>query len=518
MTSRSLTARGVESYYADLHADRHAVRVCQGLSCQLAGSPELQARVGRERSCRSVYCLGYCDRSPALLTPDGEAVVGPRAQAWPHSAAGGAASDLRSDVRCVSRAPVVTARIARGDHSALTAAQRAGVYEALAQALAGVPATVLQALEESGEQGRGGAGFPTGRKWRMCAQAAGTPKYVVANGDEGDPGSFIDRVLLESDPHAVLEGLALCAFAVGASEGIIYIRSEYPLAQLRMQQAIVEAHAAGLLGGSVLGFPFAFDVRLVGGHGSYVCGEETALLNAIEGRRGEVRVRPPYPVECGLSGQPTVVNNIETLVNIPWILRHGAGAYRTLGTATSPGTKVFCLNHGFARPGIVEAEFGLTLRELIEHHGGGARSGERLSAVALGGPMGSVLTPERWDISLDYATLARQHIRLGHAGLVAIPESADPAALLAHWLQFMAEESCGKCVPCREGSRRALEMARRLPGLALGEASRLAGDLMTLLSAVEATSLCGFGQGIPAPARTLAALSLARIGERSRGT
>jgi NADH-quinone oxidoreductase subunit F len=269
------------------------------------------------------------------------------------------------------REAIVTARIGKGDFADLERARSVGIYQALAKALGQTPAAVLATVEESGEQGRGGAGFPTGRKWRLAAESAGTMRYVIANGDEGDPGSFIDRLLLEHDPHAILEGMALCAWAIGASAGVVYIRSEYPAAQSRMRAAIEQARAAGLLGTGICGSSFDFDVQVVTGHGSYVCGEETALLNAIEGRRGEVRVRPPYPAAQGLYGQPTVVNNIETLVNIPWIIERGPAAFRRLGTADSPGTKAFCFNQGFARPGIVEAEFGLSLRELVETYGGG---------------------------------------------------------------------------------------------------------------------------------------------------
>ena len=515
MSERSAQARGVASFYADLSGDPNEVRICRGLSCELAGAAELEARLGQERACRGVYCLGYCDRSPALLAPDGTPRVAARAVSW--SGAGATDdSELRVDVRSVARVPVVTARIGAGDHSSLSRAQGAGVYTALATALAAAPATVLAAVEQSGEQGRGGAGFPTGRKWRLCANARGERRYVVANGDEGDPGSFIDRVLLEDDPHAVLEGLLLCAYAVDAREAVVYIRGEYPRAQSRMQQAIIEAREAGLLGASVLGYPFSCDVRVVSGHGSYVCGEETALLNAIEGRRGEVRVRPPYPAEQGLHGQPTVVNNIETLVNIPWIVRHGADAYRRLGTADSPGTKAFCLNHGFARPGIVEAEFGLTLHDLIERHGGGARAGQPIAAVALGGPMGSVLAPAAWDIALDHPVLAPHGVQLGHGGLVAIPQGSDLVGLIGHWLRFMADESCGKCVPCRDGSRRALRWARQLSEGSAHEACSRADELRELLTTIEATSLCGFGQGIPAP--VMALLSLAGFDGNTPGT
>jgi NADH:ubiquinone oxidoreductase subunit F (NADH-binding) len=504
MPDRTAQARGVESFYTDLSADPRQVRVCRGLSCELAGAGALRERLASEYPCRDVYCLGYCDRSPALLTPDGGARVGTRGTAPPFAAPSPAAK-LRVDIRCVSHVPVITARIVNGSHAPISRAQSGGVYEVLGQALQNPPQVILDVVERSGQQGRGGAGFPTGRKWRLCAEAHGARRYVVANGDEGDPGSFIDRVLLEDDPHAVIEGLILCAYAVGAHEGVVYIRSEYPQARQCMQQAIIEAREAGILGAAVLGSPFAFDLRVVSGHGSYVCGEETALLNAIEGRRGEVRVRPPYPAQSGLYAQPTVVNNIETLVNIPWILRHGAAAFRQLGTAASPGTKAYCLNHGFARPGIVEAEFGLTLRELIAQHGGGGAAGAELAAVVLGGPMGSVVPPADWDVVLDFPALAAKGIQLGHGGLVAIPRGTDLCAVLVHWLQFMADESCGKCVPCRDGSRRALGMARDI-GAGRAPAAE-AEELSGLLDVIEATSLCGFGQGIPPAVKSLLAIA-----------
>lgn len=495
--------RAIESFFADVGRSPDTVRVCRGLSCALNGGSEVAARAAASGATEHVYCVGYCDRAPALLLPDDTVLCGDVALAWPD---GPRASGRAVDIRAVSRRAPVTERITRGSHADLNRARAAGVYEALVRALGGTAEAVLDAIEASGAQGRGGAGFPVGRKLRACATAPGPRRYVVANGDEGDPGSFVDRVLLEDDPHAVLEGLALCAFATAAREGVIFIRGEYPLARARMEQAIIEARAAGLLGVAILGTSFSFEVRVVGGLGSYVCGEETALLNAIEGRRGEVRVRPPYPVTSGLNGCPTAVNNIETLVNIAWIVREGAAAYRTLGTSGSPGTKAFCLNRGFARPGIVEAEFGLTLGELIEAHAGGARDGTALAAVAMGGPMGSIVTHAHWDIALAYDSLREHGLRLGHGGLVAIGETAALRDVLLNWVQFMADESCGKCVPCSRGSREALSLVRRW--LEAPRADELLDELQNLMKAVEAGSLCGFGQGIAEPVRALARLAL----------
>ena len=313
-------------------------------------------------------------------------------------------------------------------------------------------------MKHSGEQGRGGAGFPTGRKWRLAAEAAGNGRYVIANGDEGDPGSFIDRILLEHDPHAILEGMALCAWAIGAGEGVVYIRSEYPAAQSRMQAAISAARAAGLLGPGICGSSFSFEVRVVSGHGSYVCGEETALLNAIEGRRGEVRVRPPYPAVQGLYGQPTVVNNIETLVNIPWIVDRGAEAFRKLGyRRLRRAPRPFASIRALPGPASSKPNSACHSANWSETHGGGGRDGVPLAGIALGGPMGSILLPDELDVRMDYRDLAERGIHSGHGGLVALPAGTDWRQLMMHWLEFMVAESCGKCVPCRLGSAQGAE-------------------------------------------------------------
>jgi len=476
--------RARDSFFADHGADPAALRVCRGLSCRIAGG-SAGAPLRAERGARPIYCAGFCDRSPVALRPDGAAL----------GLAGNAPVQLAPlpAVRSLGRTPIVSERVARGEHHALARARDAGVWSALARAVRGEPETVLRALEASGERGRGGGAFPTGTKWRLAAQARGPERFAIANGDEGDPGSFVDRVLLEADPHAVLEGLALCGFAIGARHGIVYVRSEYPRAAQRVGGALAEARAAGLLGRAILGSDFDFDVEVALGQGSYVCGEETALLEALEGRRGEVRLRPPYPTDRGLFGAPTVVNNVETLVNAAWIVRHGPAEYRALGTRGSRGTKALSLNAGFARAGLVEVEFGASLAQVIH----GASDGRPPAAVALGGPMGSVLRPEQWDVPICYEALGERGIALGHGGLVALPEGTDFAAVARDWLAFMADESCGKCTPCRVGSRKAAELARR------GERR----ELVELLHVVAQTSLCPFGQSIPGPVRTLLELA-----------
>jgi NADH:ubiquinone oxidoreductase subunit F (NADH-binding) len=481
--------RGAVSYYADLHAERAELCVCRGTSCALAGADGLADGLSRLTACRTVYCVGYCDRSPALLAGDRVVLTGSAAGAEEvlREARAGGADPPPPDVRCLAPERIVTRRLGRGGLARLDRARADGAYSALERALAGPPEAVLAAVVASGERGRGGAGFSTGRKWRAAAGAPG-PRYVVANGDEGDPGSFVDRVLMEEDPHGVIEGAALCAYAVGAAEGIVFVRSEYPRAIATMERAIREARAAGLLGSSILGSGFRFDLVVFPGMGSYVCGEETALLAAIEGFRAEARPRPPYPVESGLYGRPTVVNNVETLVNVPWIVANGPDAYRALGTEASPGTKALSLNAGFARPGIVEVELGTPLSAVLEEAGGA----DDLVAVLMGGPMGSVVRPRDWDVPLCHEAMAERGVELGHGGIVALPRDADLRALLLHWLTFMAEESCGRCVPCRIGSRRLLEIAR-----AGGPGARASLD--RLLDVVSQGSLCAFGQRIPVP-------------------
>jgi NADH-quinone oxidoreductase subunit F len=497
--------RGSQSFFADTKQSAAALTMCTGLSCALAGSEKFVAISKTDAHVRDARCLGYCDRSPVMLSADGRIICGQdNIKSALHAGLSKhlvVESTVLPRIRCAAREAIVTKRVATGDFAKISRAIAAGVYGALILALEKRPIDILNEVEKSEEQGRGGAGFSTGRKWRMCAEANGQTKYVIANGDEGDPGSFIDRVLLENDPHTIIEGLVLCGYAVGATGGFIYIRSEYPEAYRRVVDAVRDAEREGFLGTSICDSEFSFRIKVVSGRGSYVCGEETALLNAIEGRRGEVRFRPPYPTDSGLHGCPTVVNNVETLANIPWILHHGSRAFRDLGTRSSPGTKAFCFNAGFAQPGIVEVEFGMSLAEVVDLGGGLADRSGQLAGIALGGPMGSILTCDELEVPVDYNELNDRGIRLGHGGVVAISSEHNARDMLVHWLTFMVEESCGKCAPCAFGSQEALRLAQIIHA---DDATELhVNNLLRLLNTIRSTSLCGFGQNLPGPLLTL---------------
>lgn len=475
------TLRGAGSFYADnkwRNEENAIVQVCDGTSCRLGGGKLIEAilrRYGHEY--QKVYCLGFCDRSPVSMVPYD--------QMREHTP---------TSIRNLAPKPIVTQRILNGSVREIEKAIDAGVYQGLIRAFKKPPMNLIGEVEKSGERGRGGAGFPTGKKWRTAAESESEQKYVIANGDEGDPGSFLDRVLMEQDPHTIIEGMTLCGYAIGATEGIVYIRSEYPRAVEVMHEAIAEAQREGYLGENICGSGFSFDVRVFIGKGSYVCGEETALIASLEGLRGEVQLRPPYPAQVGLHGKPTIVNNVETLSNIPLIALNGGDEYSTYGTHSTSGTKALCLNHGFENPGLVEVEFGITFREVIEEIGGGGRGGEPLAAVLVGGPMGTLLQPKDWDFPICYEVLKRQGIELGHGGFVAVPEGANFRDLLIHLTEFMIRESCGKCVPCRLGSQAFLKVV---------EENRPISELEEMLDAIEAGSLCAFGQFVPGPLRSL---------------
>ncbi len=375
-----------------------------------------------------------------------------------------------------------------------------GGYEALASCLASQTAEeVIAMITESGLRGRGGAGFPTGRKWSL-ALAQEAPKYVICNGDEGDPGAFMDRLVLEADPHRVVEGLAIAAWAIGAAEGFFYIRAEYPQAVRHIRQALESAEAAGLLGEGILGSDFSLSFEVREGAGAFVCGEETALIASLEGKRGMPRLRPPYPVEQGFRGRPTSINNVETLACVPWIVRHGAAAFAAYGTETSKGTKVFALAGKIRHGGLIEVPMGATIREIVEERGGGIKDGRQLKAVQLGGPSGGCIPASLADTAVDYEALARTGAIMGSGGLVVLDERDCMVDISRFFLTFTCQESCGKCTFCRVGTQRMLEILERMSeGRARHDDLK---KLEELADRVKRTSLCGLGQTAPNPVVT----------------
>jgi NADH-quinone oxidoreductase subunit F len=359
------------------------------------------------------------------------------------------------------------------------------------------PEQLIATIEKSGLRGRGGAGFPTGQKWRVVRQQPGDVKYVICNGDEGDPGAFMDRMILESFPYRVLEGLALAAVAVGAHEGIFYIRHEYPLAVRRVRAAIAEMEKRGWLGARLLGADFPLRLSVVEGAGAFVCGEETALISSVEGRRGLPRLRPPFPAESGLWGKPTLINNVETLALAPWIVRHGAEKFAAFGTAKSKGTKVFALAGKIRRGGLIEVPMGTTLRDIVEKIGGGAAEGRRIKAVQIGGPSGGCVPASLMDTPVDYESLRDIGAIMGSGGMVVMDDSSCMVDIARYFLQFTQDQSCGKCTFCRVGTKRMLEI---LDKLCAGNAQRAhLEELERLAKQVSAGSLCGLGKTAPNP-------------------
>ena len=373
-----------------------------------------------------------------------------------------------------------------------------GGYDALAKSLFEIqPSAVIEEIKKSGLRGRGGAGFPTGIKWEACKNQKSDRKYVICNADEGDPGAFMDRSILEGDPHSVLEAMAICGYAVGAQNGIIYIRAEYPLAVKRLETAIKQAEQLGLLGDVILGSGFSFKIKLSLGAGAFVCGEETSLMNSVEGGRGEPRIKPPFPAENGLKGCPTNINNVETFANIPPIITKGSIWFRKIGTEKSPGTKVFALAGKINNVGLVEVPMGIPLRVIIEDIGGGIRDNKEFKAVQIGGPSGGCLPKSMLDTLVDYESLAEIGCPMGSGGMIVMDEDSCMVDMAKYFLEFTAEESCGKCTPCRVGNRRLLEILERMTdGNAEAEDIQL---LSSLGHVIKDTALCGLGQGSPNP-------------------
>ncbi|OAT81667.1 NADH-quinone oxidoreductase subunit NuoF [Desulfotomaculum copahuensis] len=371
-------------------------------------------------------------------------------------------------------------------------------YLALTKALFEMtPEQVIEEVKTSGLRGRGGAGFPTGMKWSFVRAAEGDKKYVVCNADEGDPGAFMDRSVLEGDPHAVLEGMMVCGYAVGADEGYIYVRAEYPLAIQRLKIAIAQAEECGILGENIFNSGFNFRVKIKAGAGAFVCGEETALLTSIEGNRGMPRVRPPFPAQKGLWGKPTNLNNVETYANVPQIIRNGGAWYASMGTEKSKGTKIFALTGKVNNTGLVEVPMGITMRSIIFDVGGGIQGGKKFKAVQIGGPSGGCLPDEQLDLPVDYDSLTAAGAIMGSGGLVVMDETTCMVDVARFFLNFTQAESCGKCTPCREGTKRMLEILTRICE-GKGEMEDI-DTLERLARVVKNTALCGLGQTCPNP-------------------
>ncbi|GAB2920910.1 NAD(P)H-dependent oxidoreductase subunit E [Streptomyces heilongjiangensis] len=487
---------GPASYYADLaapHGERH-VRVCTATACFAAAGGEHLSQVeralgvaadtaapGGDVSLQAVRCVGYCYAGPAALDGDTPCT--------------GTSLPAQLTGREPPRAPEIPVADATGDPVLLGGVLSGDpAWQVWARTVSsGSADEVHREVAVSGLRGRGGAGFRVAAKWEAAGRAPGT--VVVANGDEGDPGSYADRLLMEADPGRVLEGLALACFACGARQGVVLVRSEYPAALARMRAALREAYADGHLGVRVHGTAVSLDIGVVEGAGSYVAGEETALLAGLEGGRGCARPRPPYPTERGLWNAPTVVNNVETLAALPWIVRHGGRAYARRGTSEETGTKLVCLSERFARPGCLEVELGTPVRRIVTELGGGLKDGAELAALQVGGPLGGFLAADALDVPLSEAALSARGCALGHAGLVAFDERPAPEEVLRHVWEFAAAESCGACSPCRVGSRRGLAWASAgaSPGGEWERLSRLLGE----------ASLCAFGRRIPPAVHSL---------------
>ena len=362
------------------------------------------------------------------------------------------------------------------------------------------PEQVIEQIKISGLSGRGGAGFPTWFKWQAARDAEGEPKYVICNADEGDPGAFMDRALLEGDPHAVLEGMMIGAYAIGASYGIIYVRAEYPLAIIRLEKAIEQMRVGGMLGDNIFGTGFCFDIRIKAGAGAFVCGEETALIASLEGERGMPRLKPPFPAQSGYNKKPSNINNVETYANVPWIIRHGGEAFAAMGTENSKGTKVFALAGKIAKGGLVEIQMGKTIRDVVFGAGGGIAGGKAFKAVQMGGPSGGCIPEELADTMIDYRSLAATGAIMGSGGMVVMDEDTCMVDMARFFLDFTCKESCGKCTHCRVGNRRMLEILERI---CAGEGRQ--GDielLSDLAMQIKAGSLCALGQTAPNPVLT----------------
>lgn len=496
-------AFGVATFYSmlSLSPRKNVLRVCDGPVCWLKRAAETQhalesiAHTDSDLTVERSSCLGLCDRAPAVLvnseqvgpvTPsDAEKVC----QGWQ-----GVPADYSKPRPGELR--VMMANAGKVDPDSIDSALEHGVYCGLNQALAQTPETVLSEVEASGLTGRGGAGFPVGRKWRFVYQAACSPKYILCNADESEPLIFKDRVLIDTNPHQMLEGMAIAGYACGASEGYIYIRGEYVRQAERLERAIRQSEEKGFLGDNIQGSGFSFHVHVHLGAGAYICGEETALIESLEGKRGEPRLRPPYPPSYGYMGYPSLVNNVESFSAVPAILCNGAAWYKGLSTYPTAGTKLYMILGHIQKPGLFEAPFGITLRQAIEEFGGGMLPGSSYKFALTGGAAGTIVPPSLLDLPMDYAS-GQKGVGLGAGAFLICDQSVSVVAFLREELRFFAVESCGKCTPCRVGTWRSFEILSRMVE-GKGQPGDVA-ELQALSDVMLNASFCGLGQSVPIP-------------------
>lgn len=519
-------AWGVATFYALLATTprpRRVLHVCDDIACRHRGARQVMEALERTsgpahpRALASDAvaigdddaiwlhspCLGLCDHAPAVL----RTVAGPEpveellGRVTPRDAAAllagrapGAAAERRPIPQMGDASLRLLARVGTTDPTSLDAYRAAGGYQALRRALELGPEGVIREVTDSKLVGRGGAAFPTGRKWDAVARQPARPHYLICNADESEPGTFKDRVLLEEDPFAIVEAMTIAAFATNCERGYVYIRGEYPLAIARVRAAVEQARARGLLGDGIMGRPFRFDIEIRKGAGAYICGEETAIFNSIEGFRGEPRNKPPYPVQAGLFGRPTVVNNVETLANVLPIVLGGGPAFAATGTAQSTGTKLFCVSGAVQRPGVYEVPFGITLRELLAM-AGGVEAGRSLRAILLGGAAGVFVRPDELDLPLTFEGARAANATIGSGVVMAFDDTDDMADILRRIAAFFRDESCGQCVPCRVGTVRQEEALHRLAvGRPRGSVAAELALLNEIGLAMKDASICGLGQ------------------------
>ncbi|MBN2327800.1 MAG: NADH-quinone oxidoreductase subunit NuoF [Candidatus Omnitrophica bacterium] len=492
----------------------HHICVCTAAACLSVHSDEVKDALsdevrkrGLEKECKvkGVGCMGLCSKGPLVsIETDGALYQNVTAKDAPEIVEQLGQKPVKR-LKCSTKIPffqnqkkIVLENSGVIDPDRVEDAIAAGGYDALIQALTAMsPPEVIEEIFASGLRGRGGAGYPTGLKWSTVSKAVGMHKYVICNADEGDPGAFMDRSVLESDPHRVLEGMIIAAYAIGAEHGYVYVRAEYPLAIKRLRTAIRQAERLGLLGKNILGTPFSFHIEVRLGAGAFVCGEETALIASIEGRRGSPRPRPPYPAESGVWGRPTLINNVETFANIAPIIRRGAEWFSSIGSEKSKGTKVFALAGCINNTGLIEVPMGIPLREIIFDIGDGIPNGRSFKAVQTGGPSGGCIPEQHLDTPVDYESLSKLGSIMGSGGMIVMDDTSDMVEVARYFMEFCLSESCGKCAPCRIGTD---QMHRLLDRIVKGKASIHDLELLEeLCDVVRSTSLCGLGQTAPNP-------------------